>query len=260
VISKPTPDQLTKMQREQAYAAHRDAVSTLLGGTEKAEAKALVPKQATVPAPVTNDAVQDYLDTHATSTIPGTLVRFNGKDARYVLLNGEDLPVKPDARFFFLSDQIWGGWIKFPEEGGAPESIQGLLNDGFRVPPREELGDDDQSQWKIGLNGDPEDPWKQQLVALLQDCGSGEIYAFLATNPTSRGAVTDLMMHCQRRKRNGKDDYPIVTLDKDSFERREPPKVKVWKPKFHIVGHQAKDKLHDTSLAGDADMNDSIPF
>jgi hypothetical protein len=65
-------------------------------------------------------------------------------------------------------------------------------------------------------------------------------------------------MHCQRRKRSGKDDLPLVKLGTSSFIRREPPKVPVLVPKFHITGH-TKDP-DNTSLAGDTDMNDKIPF
>ena len=261
---KQLPDKVTKVERAKVDQAHQDGLATLLAGQEDAEAaqaRALVPKTTTMPAPVTDDPLQDYLNAHTVPTIPGVMFRFNGKDAKYVLLNGEPLPVKDDAVFFFFSDQVWGGWIKFDRNGGAPTRAQGLLNDGFRPPPRESLGDNDESQWEIGpLSGRPEDPWQHQLIILLQECGSGELYAFVATNPTSRGACTDLMMHCQRRKRSGKDDYPLIKLGKSSFERREPPRVKVWKPVFHIIGHQKKDSLHDTSLAGDVDMNDAVNF
>jgi hypothetical protein len=253
----------TKTQRKQADKTHQAGLATLLAGqedVEAAQARALVPKPATLPAPVTDDPLQDYLDATTTPTIPGIMFRFNGKDAKYVQLNGEPLGVKDDAAFFFLCDQVWGGWINFDRNGGPPTRVQGLLNDGFRPPPRESLGDLDESQWEIGLSGRPQDPWAHQLILLLQECGSGELYAFVATNPTSRGACTDLIAHCQRRKRSGKDDYPMVKLGTGSFERREPPRVKVWKPVFHIVGHQKKDSLHDASLAGDADMNDAINF
>ena len=100
-----------------------------------------------------------------------------------------------------------------------------------------------------------------QVIILLQKTTSSELYSFIATNPTSRGAVTDLINHTQRRKRSGKDDYPIVRLGTSSFERREPPKVKVWKPCFAIVGHQKKDDVIDPANASiAADLNDAIPY
>ena len=261
-----SPDKLIKAEREKAEKAHHEALATLLGDSEQVEAQqaktALVPHQTTTPAPVTDDALQDYLDTYTVPTIPGIQFRFHGKDARFVLLNGDPMPLKDDDKFVFLSDQIWGGWIKFYRDGTSPPTrIQGLLTDGFRLPPRDSLGDRDETKWEVGLSGKPEDCWKHQIIALLQKCGTDELYSFIATNPTSRGAVTDLITHCQRRKRSGKDDYPIVRLATSSFPRREPPKVKVWKPHFAIVGHQPKDTVIDPANASTAaDLSDQIPY
>jgi hypothetical protein len=260
-----TPDELTKAERGKAEKTRHDALATLLDDPEQAEAteaKALVPHQTTAVAPVSDDPVQDYLDTYTVPTIPGTQFRFNGKDAKYVLLNGDPLPLEEGDTFIFLSDQIWGGWIKFARDGETPPTrVQGLLTDGFRLPPRDTLGDTDESQWEIGLSGKAEDPWKHQIIILLQKIGADELYSFIATNPTSRGAVTDLINHTQRRKRSGKDDFPIVRLGTSSFERREPPKVKVWKPCFAIVGHQKKDDVIDPANASiAADLNDAIPY
>jgi hypothetical protein len=254
-----------KAEHERAEKARHDALATLLDDPEHAEAlqaKTLVPHQATAVAPVTDDPVQDYLDTYTVPTIPGTQIRFNGKDAKYVLLNGDPVPLEDTDTFVFLSDQIWGGWIKSARDGETlPTRIQGLLTDGFRLPPRNTLGDTDESQWEIGLSAKAEDPWKHQIIILLQKIGADELYSFIATNPTSRGAVTDLINHTQRRKRSGKDDYPIVRLGTSSFERRTPPKVKVVKPHFTIIGHQKKDEVIDPANASTAaDFDDNIPY
>jgi hypothetical protein len=262
---KSEPDQIIKAERAKVDKTHATTLATLLGDHEQAEArqaKALVPRPTTAPAPVTDDPVQDYLDTYTTPTIPGTNCRFNGKDVKYVLLNGDPMPLQDSDTFVFLSDQVWGGWIKFHrDENTPPTRIQGLLTDGFRLPPRDSLGDTDSSKWDVGLSGQPEDPWKHQIVILLQKCGADGLYSFVATNPTSRGACTDLMAHCQRRKRSGKNDYPIVKLGTRSFPRREPPKVKVWCPHFTIVGHQPKDAVIDPANASlSADLNDAVNF
>jgi hypothetical protein len=262
---KSEPDQIIKAERAKVDKTHAATLATLLGDHEQAEArqaKALVPRPTTTPAPVTADPVQDYLDAFTVPTIPGTQFRFNGKDAKYVLLNADLLPLEETDKFVFLADMIWGGWIKFARDGETPPTrIQGLLTDGFRLPPRDTIGDTDESKWEIGLSGKAEDPWRHQLVILLQKIGADELYSFIATNPTSRGAVTDLINHCQRRKRSGKNDYPIVKLGTRSFPRREPPKVKVWCPHFTIVGHQPKDAVIDPSNASlSADLNDAVNF
>jgi hypothetical protein len=264
--TSPRPDKVTKEQRTKAEQTRQDGLTTLLGDPEKtevAEAKALVPQQTTAIAPITDDPLQDYLDTFTVPTVPGVSFRFNGKDAKYTLLNGDPLPLENTDTLVFLSDQVWAGWIKFnKDENTPPTRVQGLLNDGFRLPPRETLGNNDRSEWAIGLSSEVEDPWKHQIIILLQKCDdTGELYSFVATSETSRNAVTDLIQHCQRRKRSGKDDYPIVRLGVSSFERTKPPKVKVWKPHFTLVGHQKKDETPNPANASlAADLNDSIDF
>ena len=51
------------------------------------------------------------------------------------------------------------GWIRFHGQGEAPDRHMGLLYDGFIMPPRDTLGDDDPASWEIGLSGQPQDPW-----------------------------------------------------------------------------------------------------
>lgn len=257
---------MTDVIQNNADQRRADGLATLLGKSENkeaAESKSLVPvKPSTTALTTTDDPTQDYLNEFATATTPGTAIRFNGKDGKYVKLDGSVLADTETATFVFLSDQVWGGWIKFDREGETPPvRIQGVISEGFRPPPRESLDESDPELWAVGLSGKPEDPWKHQVVILLQNCESGELLAFHASNPTSRSACFDLMSHCQRRKRTGHDDYPLVRLKTGSYERRDPPKVKVLKPVFAVVGHQPKTAMIEkTDATVNADMSDSIPF
>src|SRR5262249_33079907 len=103
--------------------------------------------------------------------------------------------------------------------------------------------------------------WKHQIVILLQNCASDELFAFLATNPTSRGACHDLMQHYKRRERSGRNDFPLVRLKTGGYERRDPPKVWGHKPVFAIGGHQPKtETIQPTEASIADDMNDQIPI
>jgi hypothetical protein len=252
----------SEIQRNDAEKRREDGLKTLMAKPEAQEMKALAHHAPLPVAEPTGNPVQDYLNQYANATIPGLMFRFNGKDGEYVKLDGTALELKEDDVFVFLSDQIWCGWISFDQsdEHNPPRRVQGLLSDGFKVPPRDSLGDTDENLWPVGLSGRAEDPWKMQLVPLLQNCASGELFAFLATNPTSRGACHDIMSHCQRRERTGRDDYPLVKLKKSGYLRTSPPKVWVHKPVFTVVGHQPKSEIigkTDASLRDD--MNDSLP-
>jgi hypothetical protein len=261
------PEDIRKRHDAEADKKRQADLETLLGEPEKkeaAEVRSLVPvkSSSTAVAMQTDDPTQDYLSEHAAGSIPGTLIRFNGKDGKYVHLDGSDLELGETDTFIFLSDQVWIGWIKFDREGhNPPARIQGLLSDGFHMPPRESLGDTNEALWPTGLSGRPEDPWRHQVIILLQHCSSGEMFAFLATNPTSRGACHDLMNHCKRRERISRSDFPLVRLRAGGYERRDPPKVWVHKPVFAVVGHQAKSEVVSATAGNLADdLNDEVPL
>ena len=44
----------------------------------------------------------------------------------------------------------------------------GLLYDGFVMPPRESLGDNEAGEWDLGLDGQPADPWQHAQYLVLQ--------------------------------------------------------------------------------------------
>ena len=47
------------------------------------------------------------------------------------------------------------------------------------------LGEMDQSEWKIGLSGKPESPWKQSASIPLESTKSGAFFALSGNNPTT---------------------------------------------------------------------------
>lgn len=99
---------------------------------------------------------------------------------------GDEL--SPDDDFIALSDETLIGWIKFGAEGELPERHQGLLYQGFVMPPRESLGDTDEGPWPEGLSGQPADPWQHQVCLVLQSPVTQELFTFSTTSQTGRCA------------------------------------------------------------------------
>jgi hypothetical protein len=56
------------------------------------------------------------------------------------------------------------------------------LGEDAEVPAPESLGDNDPKQWPTNeLSGQPDDPWKEQVVfPLVGYDSSGEVYAYVA--------------------------------------------------------------------------------
>ena len=126
---------------------------------------AIVPASQTLPAtPDARTNVERYLDEVAPSMIVGRMVKFS-KDNKYVV-NDTQEEIGPETEFIAVCDQTLVGRIKFSgEEGVPPTRVMGLLYGGFVMPPREELGDLDESRWPIGLSGLPDDPGSTRFIS-----------------------------------------------------------------------------------------------
>lgn len=202
---------------------------------------------------------QRYLDAIAPAAIAGRLIKF-GKGGSFFFAD-DKTEISPVKDFVALCDETLIGWIKFSEEEGTPpERCQGLLYDGFTVPPREDLGDLDQSTWRPGLSGSPEDPWKHQIALVLQDRETLELVTFAAMSITCRGCVGNLLKHYDRLQRTDPDSYPIVRLKSGGFNHRDPRVGWVATPVLAVVGKAPKASAAKPDSSPAADMEDQIPF
>jgi hypothetical protein len=164
------------------------------------ETKSMVPARPAsnaVALPNNRPPIQKYIDEIAPANIVGRMIKFS-KEGEFVTAD-DDEPVAEAAEFTALCDQTLIGWIKFhPEEDLPPDRVQGLLYDGFVMPPRDALGDLDPSKWAEGLSGQPEDPWRHQVCLVLQHTGTAELFTFVTTSLTGRRAVGNLLRHYDR--------------------------------------------------------------
>jgi hypothetical protein len=211
------------------------------------------------PAPDTRTAVQKYIDEIAPANIVGRMVKFS-KDGQFVTADDSE-PIDEAAEFVALCDEVLVGWIKFHKDGETPpDRVQGMLYDGFKMPPRATLGDVDEAQWADGLSGKPEDPWKHQMCLVLQHVETRELFTFVTTSDTGRRSVGSLLRHYDRMRRAGADEVPVVRLRVGGFNHRDPRVGWVPTPMFAIVGRAPRDSAAkpDTSIA--ADLQDEIPY
>src|SRR5262245_26164785 len=149
-------------------------------------------------------------------------------------------------------------WLKFNEDGEAPERIQGLLYDGFRMPSRNELGDLDESKWPEGLDGRRSDPWLHQISIVLQRLDTGELFTFSTTTNTGRRACGTLLRHYDRIRREGQGALPIVRLTSGQFKHRDSRIGQVSVPVFQVVGKTSQDRVAKPTPA--EALDDEIPF
>jgi hypothetical protein len=254
--------------RQQKEDAEREfAQKKTAAAVKRAASTSPAPPASTTVAPVaktavavpdTRTSVQSYLDEVAPSSIVGRMIRFDGKAGVFITPDDEG-EIKDDIDFIALCDMTLIGWIKFNEDA-PPDRRLGMLYDGFRLPPRDSLGDLDPNDWPAGLSGEPEDVWKHQIYLVLQQAGTTELFTFVTSSKTGRRAVGNLLRHFDRMQKLNAGEYPVVKLKAGGFQHKDERIGWVPTPTFAVVGRAPRDAVAkpDTSLGGD--MDDQIPF
>jgi hypothetical protein len=223
-------------------------------------------KAAPTQLPAVNDAAlpaasdtarQRLLNEVAPSGIVGRLVKFDGKEGRFLFVDNDET-IGDAEDFIVLGDETLVAYVKFQLDG-PPLREGGLLYaPGFVLPAREKLGDIDPRKWAAGLNGDPEDPWKLEMSLVLKRPATQELLTFSTMSKTGRRAVGGLLRHYDRLQHSSPGSFPVVRLKPGGYD--DDRYGWVHTPTFPVVGvspgHTAA--IPDTSLKGD--LNDEIPL
>jgi len=202
--------------------------------------------------------VQQFEDADAPAGFVGRPMDFDGKEGGFSTPDDQE-SVPEDADFVALCDQVAIGYVRFNGEGVPPDRILVLPYEGQVLPPRDTLGDLDQTQWPIGLSGQPEDPQQRFSYLVLQRADTGELFTFRTTSKTGRAAVATLCRHFDRMTKTHPDEYPVIRCKCGGYHSNKYGWVHT--PVFAVVGRHPKDAAAapvDSSPA--ADMNDQIPF
>ena len=201
---------------------------------------------------------QRYLDDVAPSGIVGRLVKFDGKDGKFIFVDTEET-ISDKEDFVVLADQTLAAWIKFRTRPGANCASAACCTPRLRAATREQLGDNDPTKWEIGkYSGGPEDPWKEEMMLVLKRPATMELLTFSTLNKTGRRAVGTLLKHYDRLQVSSPGSYPVVRLKVGGYQDSRFGWVHA--PNFVVVGaspgHTAA--IPDTSLKNE--MSESIPF
>jgi hypothetical protein len=218
-------------------------------------------QQRTLATPPTNDGWGDAAAEAAERTIRGTLLKF--ADWRWTA-GKEGTPVGDGTKLVALATAAM--WVRW--EDGQPAEYR-VRESGRRLPDREELGYDDESQWEAGPNGEPQDPWRNTRLVYLVNPHTAEAFTFSTSSWGGRGAVTDLGDQIARMRTVHQDAVPIIELRAAEMPTRYGRKSK---PVFKIVAWKAAD-TGDAVLAEKQitvqkaeeevrrrEMDDEIPF
>ena len=178
-------------------------------------------------------------------------------------LGEDDQEVPPDARFVANLEEYYRGWVRW-WDGKPTDHLIGRVIDRHRVPPREELGDLDESKWETEPSGARRDPWAKTVYLAMRDMSNDEIVCFTSSSDGGRKAVARLADHYDRKRHLFKAKMPIVCLEQESYQHKVYGKI--LKPRFNVVDWAYWDDETATDPGGAlqarnaAEMNDEIPF
>jgi hypothetical protein len=154
----------------------------------------------------------------------GKLLKFS---KGHFLAGTEEIPA---GTKFVAHAELWvRGWVKF-KGGQLVDRRVGRVADGFVVPEREALGDNDSSTWETDTHGDPQDPWSAQSY-LPMETEDGEILTFVSGSVGGRQAVSRLCARAARQMAT--KGLPIISLGIESY--KHPNYGRIDKPDFQII-------------------------
>jgi hypothetical protein len=200
-----------------------------------------------------NDGWADAAKDAEERIIRGTLLKFS--DGRWSK-GKEGTPVEDGTQLVAIDTAV--GWVRWV--GGKPDRYV-MRQPGRKLPEREELGDLDESEWEIGPNGEPRDPWQLTRFVYLVDPVTAEFFTFSTSSWGGRIAVIDLADQVGRMRCAHPGAVPVVELSVapmvTRFGRKSRPLFRVteWKAGGTVVSDEAKPAQLEDRTAADSGIN-----
>jgi hypothetical protein len=133
------------------------------------------------------------------------------------LLGQNDDEVELGRRLAANMDELSIGWIRWAD-GKPAERRMGVLAQGYKPEPRDQLGYVDQDSWELDEEGRPKDPWNFTNELPLADPGDGTQMTFSASSKGGIGAVGNLCKAYAREYRQREGKIPVIELGRDSYK------------------------------------------
>jgi hypothetical protein len=195
-----------------------------------------------------------------TSTL-AIMISFNGQTGVYRIIS-DDTEIPVDSEYNGRLDLTRHEMIRFNSDGIPPTVHGHCISEDGALPPREELGDLDKSQWPLGLDGiTPQDPWRERYVVPLQDRGaSGELYGLVTMGPVAINAAKRLLTTWRIHPNRRAGYVPIVRLCRGTWIDKKHGGAKRPRPEPKIVDWVNPDGSPITAQQKHGEFRDEIQF
>jgi hypothetical protein len=160
--------------------------------------------------------------------IIGGMIKYN---KGYILNKTEEPPL--DITLLVVS--IVTCWVRWWDHAPTEHRV---THSGQLHPCREDLPDQDQSLWQVGLDGEKlADPWKDSRYVHLINLQTGQDFTFVTDTYGGRMAVGELKSSIRNVRMAHPNAMPIIKFGNSTFKSRKFGEVA--RPVFIIVGwHQ----------------------
>lgn len=212
-----------------------------------------------------------YGDQVAQRSIVGKLLKFSKGD----YFAGADNEVVPQGtRFIARMDELLVGWIRW-EDNRPTDQVMGRLGSGYQPKRRNELGDNDKSQWEIDeTSKEPRDPWQFSNYLLLKQVDeknellppdayedeNGGIFTFTTASTGGIGALGLLAQKFGRLMRQHPDEWPVAQISVGGYWHKIKSRGYIKVPVFKLVGWVPKERFSldeiDAEIPADANVDE----
>jgi hypothetical protein len=238
------------------------------GFSEPTESRALAPTRQQLPSTASKSALDEYVNRINPNSFFGLRVKFDNKSGAFVI--GKVVEGQPprvidhNVLHVALMRDVLVGHVKFIKDGETGKARivpeMGLLFDGFIPYARELLGDNDESEWEVGLNGRPQDPWTEVVYLPCQAIETAEPFTIVCSTVTSRSAAGALIRHYSRMVKSFPGHVPTFKFGVSGFQHSDKRVGWVKTPTFIPIGRVAEGEIAPAAAVDDLHDGDEIPF
>jgi hypothetical protein len=178
---------------------------------------------------LTVKASQQLLATTSDKALDRHLAEWGGSGGRMFAFNGstgifrtidDGVEVPTGTKFVALLHETRKGFIKFNGDGAPPDVRMVRIDEDADIE-REELGDNDQTNWPIGLSGEPEDPWKEQYaIPMMRHDAGGELYVYIARGVVAMNSAGDLLGRWRYHPKRAAGLIPVILIESGTYPSR----------------------------------------
>ena len=135
------------------------------------------------------------------------------------------------------------------------------IYENAEVPERATLGNLDERESPVGLDGSKQDPWKPQFaIPMARHDAGAELFVYVARGPVAMDSVSDLLGRWRRHPNRQAGLIPVVRIENGTYPSKRFGGIKP-KPVLTIVDWVTKTGAPPPPLVPvRVEMDDEIPF